>query len=213
MRKAILSAIVLSFAASAAYAEGLSPPLSIGYVANRPVTCHLRALGQGSFINHDVTMGESVSIDSLGSVGTGVGLQGGCSYVVNQFLLGVDVDYTWDASRFSAKVGSTTLMELPFGNQASATGRLGYVTPGKNVIYVLGGITWAQGRTGSMMGTPLAFDGPQGTTLGGGIEIPLSGPFVANLEYRHVDFGRDADKGVSAGTTENIVRAGIGVKF
>ena len=101
----------------------------------------------------------------------------------------------------------------------SVTGRLGY-TWGPALLYVKGGYGWADSRfTNGFGGTNGG--GPDGYTVGGGLEYLFTQNWSGKVEYQYYDFGtRNAHFASGAGSSrggfrndEHTIKAGMNYRF
>ena len=121
-----------------AKAEGLPSLPTLGTNGNGSAVfhsnCYLKGYGQGSFVDH--SMGSpAASVDGLSGKDLGGGLGLGCDYVANSFFVGLFADYTFQDAKFSALLGGST-MTIPFGNEWSVGGRVGFLANPYTGIYV-----------------------------------------------------------------------------
>ncbi len=163
----------------------------------------------------DLTNGTSSASGGLIGGTAGYNLQTGEPYVV-----GVEADLDWSGIRSTVPPASCA-PNCEFKNTWLATTRLrfGYAFDGI-MPYVTGGA--AIGRlTADIVGAPFGTEGAYnlGWTVGAGVEIALSGPVRAKVEYLHVDlngFSCNAACGggpVSFNLYTNIVRAGLNFRL
>jgi outer membrane immunogenic protein len=166
------------------------------------------------------------------------GFYGGYNYQFNQYLVGVDADYSWaGVSGKSTDIGPLnghTLTHSPSLQWlTTVTGRLGY-TYDSLLLFVKGGGAWAQfdGDTinttagGAFAGVGSSSDVRSGWTVGGGVEYGVTPHISLKLEYDYVDFATAgynstdiSSTGVVATPTKsstssiNILRGGIAYRF
>jgi outer membrane immunogenic protein len=159
--------------------------------------------------------GASTFDTSGGLVGGTVGY----NYQVGPWVFGLEGDVDWSDMK-----GSTTAVPCTTGSCetrnswfATARGRLGYAI-GRVLPYVTAG-----GAFGDIKATPAGLAGERdskaGWTAGAGVEVALTGPWSAKVEYLYADLG---DTTCAAGNcalpttvdlTANMVRAGINYRF
>jgi outer membrane immunogenic protein len=137
-------------------------------------------------------------IDMSGFLG---GFYGGYNYQINQFVIGVDGDYTWAALHGTGLDVSSVDGDIGHHNEqinwiATATGRLGYAWDNW-LLFAKGGWAWAgfsansqvvSGTTGAVLSTDYASDDRDGWTVGGGVEWGFSQHVSFKLEYDYVGF-------------------------
>jgi outer membrane immunogenic protein len=138
------------------------------------------------------------SNDFSGALG---GFYGGYNYQFNQFVVGIDGDWTW--ADLTAESSSAALLppnDVAFGHHkidwvATATGRVGYAVD-KWLFFGKGGWAWAQFSSGTTDqtpgGVPRAFNTSQDTrdgwTAGGGLEYAVTPNIIFKLEGDYVKF-------------------------
>lgn len=137
----------------------------------------------------------------------------------NNFVFGIEGDGGWSGIKGSTNGFACPGATCDVRNDWLATlrGRVGYAY-GRFLPYITGGAAF-----GDIKLTPTGFPGSTvdkvGWTLGGGVEMAISGPWSAKLEYLYVDLGDAscgaASCGVATSTSfhTNIVRAGINYRF
>jgi outer membrane immunogenic protein len=168
------------------------------------------------------------------------GFYGGANYQFNQFVVGIDGDYTWagllgtgtDVSTVNGHIDEHTDHINWIG---TVTGRVGYAV-NNWLLFAKGGWAWA-GFAGNSTeynaaGTTVVDVGSasstrSGWTVGGGVEYGLAPHVTAKLEYDYVDFGTanfsSTDVTVATGVVNiyqrsatsslNMVKVGLGYKF
>jgi outer membrane immunogenic protein len=138
------------------------------------------------------------SIDYSGVLG---GIYGGYNYQINQFVVGIDGDYTWadltGTGTDVAKDGDIANHNDLIDWIATVTGRLGYAYDNL-LFFAKGGWAWAgfSGSTNVVSGTTGAVltidqhgnDTHDGWTAGGGIEWAFSQHVSFKVEYDYVKF-------------------------
>lgn len=213
---AVAGAIIMS---PLAKADGI--PSGRAY-ATAPIAfqtgCYLKGHVQGSFVDH--TMGATLTtVDGLSAKDAGLGLGLGCDYIYQNLLIGLFGDYTFQDDKFTSVFGGTT-MKIPFGNEWSVGGRLGWLVTPRTNLYVLGAYTGVQDNTLTMTAgeTSLseALGNRRGGTVGGGFEILVAPNASLSLEYRHTAFGSNTASGLipmTIDTREDSVRIGAAWRF
>jgi outer membrane immunogenic protein len=178
------------------------------------------------------------SFNQTGALG---GLYGGYNYQINQFVLGIDGDYTWADLNGSETNVSTVNGAIGHDNSnvkwiATATGRLGVVASNSWLLFVKGGGAWA-GWSGSstlnnaagtvLVNTGSASSTRNGWTVGGGVEYALNVHASFKLEYDYIGFsttsfqdtivtaatGAVTSESRSATASMSMVKAGLAYKF
>jgi outer membrane immunogenic protein len=150
-----------------------------------------------------------------------VGGQLGYNWQFGQFVYGIEGDGDWTGLRGNAaNFGNCpfTFCKTKSDFLATARGRLGFAAD-RWLPYVTGGLA-----VGNIRASVPDFAGIDktnaGWTVGGGLEVALSGNWTAKAEYLHVDLG-NADCSVQCGLpagnnvnlTTNVVRGGINYRF
>jgi len=141
--------------------------------------------------------GSSFTTDYSGFLG---GLYGGYNYQINQFVVGVDGDYTWGTLNGSltkvATDGDVANHTDHIDWIATATGRFGYAWDNW-LLFAKGGWAWAgfdgnnqviSGTTGASLAYDYASETRDGWTVGGGVEWGFSQHASFKLEYDYVGF-------------------------
>lgn len=175
-------------------------------------------------------------IDYSGVLG---GAYAGYNYQINQFVLGIDGDYTWaDLTGTSKEVSIVNGNILDRSSSikwiSTVTGRLGYAN-NNWLFFAKGGWAWA-GRfstsgvedtaAGVLVSTQTVADTRNGGTVGAGVEWGFATHWSAKLEYDYVKFATSnatvmgvsaagvAELGpVSATSSMNMLKAGIAYRF
>jgi outer membrane immunogenic protein len=161
------------------------------------------------------------SQDYSGALG---GFYGGYNYQFNQFVVGVDGDWTWASlTANDSVVAVLPPHDIGFRNDkidwvATATGRVGYAVD-KWLFFGKGGWAWAQfsGSTADQTlvgGVPVAFSTSQetrdGWTAGGGLEYAVTPNIIFKLEGDYVKFNTsnfNINETVIAGANKGLVVA------
>jgi outer membrane immunogenic protein len=139
------------------------------------------------------------SVDYSGALG---GFYGGYNYQFNQFVIGIDGDYTWaDLNGTAVDSGVAAPFDVAHRDDtinwvATATGRVGYAVD-HWLLFAKGGWAWAgfEGSTDSTnaagtVGTAHEFsrETRDGWTAGGGIEYAVTSNIIFKLEGDYVKF-------------------------
>jgi outer membrane immunogenic protein len=166
-----------------------------------------------------------VNNKSNGFLGGG---QAGFNYQINQFVLGVEGDFSWMGMNGGSNA-NTVLGAAPIGATfntnvdwtATMTGRLG-VAFDRWLVYGKGGVAWAHDKFSTTAytfpGTVDFTDTRLGWTVGGGVEYAFAPNWSAKAEYDYLRFG-DRDVSFAPGTSTNInqdiheIKFGINYKF
>ena len=159
-------------------------------------------VGYGPGQAHSDFSGTTTDTDLTGAI---AGLTLGANAQMDQFVLGIEGDVAW-----SGITGSTTC-PMPIyecGGDISWSGslraRAGYALDSA-LIYGTAGIAFAD-STATIDPIPPGLSGEHqdfmvGWTVGAGVEMALSGPVSAKLEYAYSDYG---STNVPAGTIASI---------
>jgi outer membrane immunogenic protein len=162
------------------------------------------------------------------------GVQGGFNWQANNFVLGVEGEYTWSdlsatARSVSVVNGFVSTSTAHTTDIAMVTGRVGYAASNW-LFYAKGGGAWGQGNSsgtgvlanGTAFDTTTSSSNRSGWVVGAGVEWGFAPNWSAKLEYNHIDFG-STNVGVnsSLGTTSfvsssetiDIVKAGVNYRF
>jgi outer membrane immunogenic protein len=134
------------------------------------------------------------------------GVYGGYNYQINQFLVGIDADYSLanltagDATDFSntgVAGGRTVVSSAKVKALATVTGRLGYVLNNNWLFFGKGGWAWSRwdGSSITINSTSVAVTNTgtnsttrNGWTLGTGVEWAFAAHWSAKLEYDYIKF-------------------------
>lgn len=152
---------------------------------------------------------------------TSGGLVGGTvgyNYQMGQWVLGLEGDVDWsDMNGSTTTVPCTTSCETRNSWLGTARGRLGYAV-GRFLPFVTAG-----GAFGDIKATPTGLAGERDTkagwTAGAGVEVALTGPWSAKVEYLYADLGKTTCAAGSCALptnvdlTANMVRAGVNYRF
>jgi outer membrane immunogenic protein len=156
------------------------------------------------------------------------GVYGGYNYQINQYLVGIDADYSWadltgnatDLSNTGVAGGRTTVRSATVKSLATVTGRLGYVFNNNWLFFGKGGWAWSSwsgsstttnSTTGATTSAGIDSTNRNGWTLGTGVEWAFAAHWSAKLEYDYVNFStvnfNSTDTAVPAGTVTNPARS------
>jgi outer membrane immunogenic protein len=169
--------------------------------------------------------------DASGFLG---GVQGGFNWQANNFVLGIEGEYSWaDLTGTNRSVsvvnGFVSTNTAHTTDIAMVTGRVGYAASNW-LFYAKGGGAWGQGHsngTGTLAnGTPFettwSNTDRSGWVVGAGVEWGFAPNWSAKLEYDHIDFGStNVTINTSVGThsftssseTIDMVKAGVNYRF
>jgi outer membrane immunogenic protein len=142
----------------------------------------------------------------------------GYNWQAGQTVFGVEGDVDWsNIGGSTAAAPCTTSCETRNDWLATARGRIGYAFD-RVLPYVTGGAAF-----GNIKASPAGFAGVDetrvGWTVGGGVEVGLTGPWSVKAEYLYVDLGKTncgaGNCAVSSDVDFNtsVVRAGINYHF
>ena len=165
-----------------------------------------------------------VSTNLNGFLGGG---QVGFNYQVQQFVFGVEGDFSWTGIKggstqnavIAAPVGSTFNTDVNW--TSTLTGRLGLAFD-RWLVYGKGGVAWARDRFSTTAYTfPASVDVTDtrlGWTAGAGVEYAFLPNWSAKLEYNFMDFGNKAVSFAPGRSTDvdqqiHAVKFGINYKF
>ena len=153
---------------------------------------------------------------------TSGGLVGGTlgyNYQMGRWVFGLegDIDYSTIKGDTSTGICVGGICETKNSWLGTARGRIGYAF-NRVLPYVTAG-----GAFGDVKMTPAGLgsetDTQAGWTAGGGVEVGVSGPWTAKVEYLYVDLGKANCSVATCGAstdvdfTANVVRAGINYRF
>lgn len=163
------------------------------------------------------------------SVNHGHGLLGGgyagFNYQINQFVLGIEGDYSWASLTGNSVdaglvVGPTQTINFRIDHAnwiATATGRLGYAV-NNWMFFGKGGWAWAGFTRASTVFNPAGVNVSNGTavdtrggwTIGTGVEWAFASHWSAKLEYDYVHFGTTSAIFVNTSTSTGIPVPSLG---
>jgi outer membrane immunogenic protein len=246
MRKVVVSiAALVAFPVASAFAADMplkAPP--IPYAAYNWTGFYIGGEAGGGWASETVTnvtggtafpAGFMHSTDFSGALG---GVYAGYNHQFNQFVLGIDGDYTW-----ADLTGSTTDVSTVNGHVESTsstirwistvTGRFGYAN-NNWLFFVKGGGAWSgfngngtqTTAGGAPVNTSTSSSTRDGWTIGGGVEWGLDAHWSAKLEYDYVNFatagfntavtttaGAVSSETRSATSYLNMVKIGLDYRF
>ncbi|WP_431322647.1 outer membrane protein [Rhizobium sp. YTU87027] len=192
-------------------AADLAPDLSVMPVAPAPVfswTGPYAGLRGGiGFLNSDFSVpGASSSDDFNGGL---VGGFLGANYQMDSIVIGIegDLSYTWNKKDLTV-LGTPT--EAGTDVSGSVVGRVGYAVD-RALIFATAG--WAATR--ATVDTPAGDEDKtfNGWTVGAGLDYAFTDNLFGRAEYRYNDYGNEDIQGANVDLDEQVVSAGIGVKF
>jgi outer membrane immunogenic protein len=205
---AVLAAMPIGAASAADMPVKAPPPAPAPYVAYNWTGFYIGPEIGGGWGSETVTVveaagpsfpvGSTHSTDYSGFLG---GVYGGYNYQINQFLVGIEGDYTWadltgDSTEVSPFTGDIEHNNVTVDWIATATGRLGYAA-NNWLFYAKGGWAWAGFNGNSTLSNPaqtetivqsVSSSNRDGWTVGGGIEWGFSQHMSFKLEYDYVKF-------------------------
>jgi outer membrane immunogenic protein len=168
--------------------------------------------------------GLNVSNKGNGFLGGG---QVGFNYQINQFVLGVEGDFSWSGINGGTTISPT--LAAPLGSTfntdvnwvSTLTGRAGLAFD-RWLVYAKGGVAWANDSFSTnrytLPATVEVKDTRVGWTVGAGVEYAFAPAWSAKLEYNYMDFGSRAVS-FAPGTSTDIdqqihaVKLGVNYKF
>ncbi len=173
--------------------------------------------GGGGFGNSDWSnpFGTSGFNTSGGLVGGTLGY----NWQMGRAVLGIEGDLDYSTLKGSGSTGICVGGICETRNEwlGTARGRLGYafnrVMPYLTAGAAFGDVKMTPFGLGSQTDTQL------GWTAGGGVEVGISGPWTAKVEYLYVDLGKANCSTATCGTStdvtfnSNVVRGGINYRF
>jgi outer membrane immunogenic protein len=202
-------AMPIASASAADIATKAPPPAPAPYVAYNWTGFYVGLEAGGGWATSQVTLVTNSgtafpagtvenSIDYSGALG---GFYGGYNYQFNQFVIGIDGDYTWAAlngtgTDISPVNGDISHHDDEVNWVATATGRVGYAAD-KWLFFGKGGWAWAgfsgHTDTSSAAGAFVSNatntgDTRNGWTAGGGLEYAVTPNVIFKLEGDYVKF-------------------------
>lgn len=219
MRKILLSTIAIAALTGSAFASDLpsrkSAPAYIAPVSAYSWTGFYAGVEGGvDFLN--------ANYNGFGTNHSNAGLLGGVvgyNHQINQFVLGLEGDAGGVlGGRRSLTIGTNTVstQQTYFGD---VRGRVG-VAFDRALFYAAGGVAF--GDVNSKYYNPAYLgsvnSGRVGWTLGGGVDYAITPNWIARVEYRYTDLGRNTDMlGTAVNTrvrnSSNAVLVGLMYKF
>lgn len=157
-----------------------------------------------------------------GGFNTSGGLLGGtvgANWQMGQIVLGLEGDADWSNVKGSTACGAASTCTTTNTWLSTVRGRVGYAVD-RFLPYVTGGLA-AGNIEAATAGFPGASANRAGWTVGGGVEMAITGPWTAKVEYLHADLGH-FDCGTACGALlppdnvklqEDIVRGGVNYRF
>jgi len=154
------------------------------------------------------------------------GGQVGFNYQIQQFVLGVEGDFSWTGINGGTSTGGVvgaplaTTFNTDVNWVSTLTGRLG-VAFDRWLVYGKGGVAWANEDFSTNLytlpGTTVS-DTRWGWTAGAGVEYAFAPAWSAKLEYNYMDFGTKSVSfapGIATDIDQQIhaVKFGINYKF
>ena len=182
-------------------------PVTVASAANNTWT-GLYVGGQfgGGWGTSQTTNVTATSAEPAGTVDGPTGLSGalgglyaGYNYQMNQYLVGIDGDFSWssvdgDSTDIGLTNGHTLSHHTYMDWLTSVTGRVGY-TNDNWLLFAKGGWAWAQfhGTTNNSLGAVNFGVGSSsevrdGWTVGAGLEYAVTSHVTLKLEYDYVGF-------------------------
>lgn len=169
-------------------------PASAGWTG-----CYVGAHGglAAGNLNTDLTVvgaGSLLNVDGFSATGSEYGLQVGCDYQMNQFVLGAFADYSWYNADFSitSPLLGASLATTGLDTSWSIGGRAGFIVNKSTLIYGL--VAWSQMEMkpiNVLMGAALLpLGSTDGISVGGGIETELMPNVRLKLEYRYTQYDK-----------------------
>lgn len=143
----------------------------------------------------------------------------GYNWQYNQFVFGLESDLDWSSIRGSGGGPGCPAGSCETRNDWLGTvrGRIGYAF-NRFMPYVTGGLA-----VGDIKAEPAGLGSTTqtnaGWTVGGGLEVAVTGPWTAKIEYLYADLGKGScDVSVCGVATDvdlhtSLVRAGINYRF
>lgn len=153
--------------------------------------------GHGGYGWGDSSSGSSDTVFSFGSGRISTDTDGGFAGVtlgynaqVENFVIGLEFDYSWASIDGRGVVGSNVL-SADFDGFGSATVRLGY-SFGPALLYAKGGLGFAEVRNfatdnADPLDTTSVKDTVTGFTIGGGVEYKFAQAWTFKAEYQYFD--------------------------
>ena len=152
-----------------------------------------------------------------------VGLHGGYNWQYNQWVFGIEGDWTWSPGQYNTSdtFNSDTSLRHRTDWLGSVRGRLGMAFD-RTLIYATGGVAWLRGQS-SLASTSNRSDRnftASGAVVGGGIEWKAAPQISVRLEALHYMFDKDITHTAPGGLVATdhqdkmtVVRAGVSYHF
>lgn len=215
MRKLLMISAALAALTTAASAADLTPePAPV--VEPAELAFNWTGLYVGIHAGADILDGDydipglgSLSEDATGFIG---GVQAGYNYQVNQFVFGLQTDFSYTSAK-----ATDTILGFDADNKldwlGTTTARVGYAFD-NFLIYGKGGVAYGH----SKIDVDVAGDDDKwhvGWTAGAGGEYAFTKNITGLLEYDYVDLGsKDYFDGLGrADLTTHVIKAGLNYKF
>lgn len=134
-------------------------------------------------------LGSILTIDGLGTSGTTFGLGVNCDMQMDRFVVGAFADWQRHDQAFtiSSPLLGGNIASLEFDNQWSIGGRAGVLVHPMTLVYGLLAYTEVQTSDITSPFLTVAMPDLKGWSVGGGIEVALSGGFFLGAEYRFTE--------------------------
>ena len=145
----------------------------------------------------------------------------GYNYQMNRVVLGLEADAAYSTIKGDTTAGTNICAGISCETRndwlGTARGRIGYAF-NRVLPYVTAGAAF-----GDVKMSPTGFgsetDTRFGWTAGGGVEVGISGPWTAKVEYLYADLGKANCSAATCGTStdvsfnSSVVRGGINYRF
>ncbi len=148
--------------------------------------------GNSRLVDPDLTFAQDRF--NMATRGWLAGAQIGANWQFDSLVVGAELDLSWGDIKGSRPVDPANIFSgiaVSYQALATGTGRIGYAA-GNALVYVKGGVAWANIAVQSFVGTPAPIDvNHQRTGLTGGIglEYALTNNISARAEYDYLYFG------------------------
>ncbi|MBB4196317.1 outer membrane immunogenic protein [Rhodoblastus sphagnicola] len=212
MRNILLSTVALSAMVGSALAADLpsskAPPV---YVAPAPIFSwtglYIGVEGGGDFRQYKDRLG-AVTIDKdAGLIGGVIGYnwQTGGYFGINNLVLGLEGDAAavLGGSKAFTTNGNPIVNDTFNSNYAAAIrGRIGIPAWDRALLYVAGGVAFGDAKVRTTVGS--VTNDRVGYTIGAGVDYAFTPNWIARLEYRYVDLGRENYTNVDFGGRDRL---------
>lgn len=208
-----------------AIATGIAPAKAEGRWTGCSVGAHV-GYGVGDLQISAEAGPFAANLDGLSSRGFQGGVNAGCDYQMQRFVIGAFADYTFQDVEFSAGLSvpavPVTLLgvNVAIEDQWSIGGRAGFLANDSTLLYGLVAYTQAKTSGGvTLGGTGFPLDTPDlsGWSVGAGIETRLADNWYLKGEYRYTMFDTESyDFGgarVDFDQDLHAVRVGLSYRF